>query len=101
MNELYISGKIVNLPQCNFLPATDFFCFMLQTTFLDPSNQIAIHNFVVSTCNQTAKWATQNLHLGDEILIKGMLNSIQIEDTASTVISALRIIIIQHASNNE
>lgn len=100
MNEVYISGKIVKLPQYVFSPETDYFHFLLQVTFFDSSDQIVINNFVVTTYNQNAKWAIHHLHLGDEILIKGMLNSIQIENTKPTVISASQIIIVQHALDN-
>lgn len=96
MNEVYVSGKIVKLQRCPVSLETDRFKFLLQVTHRLPPNQITIENFVVYTWNNTAKWAAQNLHPDDEVLVKGSLTHMQSNDVRSTVISALRIIITQH-----
>lgn len=96
MNEVYVSGKIVKLQRCPVSLETDHFKFILQVTHRLPTNQIAIDNFVVYTWNNAAKWAVQNLHPGDEVLVKGSLTHMQSDDARSTVISALRVIITQH-----
>lgn len=96
MNEVYLSGKIVKLQRCPVPLEADRFYFLLQVTYRLPSNQITIGNFVVYTWNNAAKWAAENLHPGDAVLVKGTLTHIQSADVRSTVISALRVIITQH-----
>lgn len=96
MNEVYVSGKIVKLQRCPVSLETDHFKFVLQVTHRLPTNQVIIDNFVVYTWNNVAKWAAQNLHPGDEVLVKGSLTHVQSDDVRSTVISALRVIITQH-----
>lgn len=96
MNEVYVSGKIVRLQRCPVSLETDRFRFVVQVTHRLPTNQITIDNFVVYTWNNAAKWAAQNLHPGDEVLVKGSLTHMQSDDVRSTVISAVRVIITQH-----
>ena len=96
MNEVYVSGKIVKLQRCPVPLETDLFKFILQVTHRLPTNQITVDNFVVYTWNNAAKWAAQNLHSGDEVLVKGSLTHMQSNDVRPTVISALRVIITQH-----
>lgn len=96
MNEVYVSGKIMKLQRCPVPLETDRFKFILQVTHRLPTNQITIDNFVVYTWNNAAKWAAQSLHSGDEVLVKGSLTHMQSDDVRSTVISALRVIITQH-----
>lgn len=96
MNEVYVSGKIVKLQRCPVSLETDRFKFVVQVTHRLPTNQITIDNFVVYTWNNAAKWAAHNLHPGDEVLVKGSLTHMQSNDSRPTVISALRVIITQH-----
>lgn len=96
MNEVYVSGKIVKMQRCPVPLDVDRFYFLLQVTHRLPSNQIIVDHFVVYTWNNAAKWAAQNLQPGDEVMVKGTLTHMRSEDMRSTVISALRVIITQH-----
>ena len=100
MNEVYVSGKIVKLQRCPVPHEADRFLFLLQVTHKLSLNQITIDTFVIYTCNNAAKWAAQNLQSGDTVLVKGSLTHMRSGATRLTVISAIRVIIIQRNTQN-
>lgn len=100
MNEVYVSGRIVKLQRRPVPPDVDRFYFQMQTTQRDPTGRIIVDTFVVMTWNKTAQWAANNLHTGDEVLVKGALTNLRSDNVHTTVISALRIIITQRGKQS-
>lgn len=97
MNEVYVSGRIVKLQRCSMFCDVEHFRFLLQVTYRDPMNQVAVENFVVDAWNEVAKWAEQNLHTGDDVVVKGAITHMRVADKGKMVVSAKRIIITQRS----
>ncbi len=99
MNEVYVSGTIIELNLFSLSADTGHFSFLLQVTHRNHEHQIILDDFIINAWNGLAQWATSNLHIGDEVVVKGTLTQRLTSDSKSTEISALRIIVTQHSNN--
>ena len=72
MNEVFISGKITALTSSNEQCHSPF-SFELTSTSYDNSNHINSIIITINPRDSLAEWAVKNLHINDQVLVKGSL----------------------------
>ncbi len=102
MNEVYLSGTIVEL-QPDLTPTDPaHFSFQLQFPHRDAANEITNVVLTVNAWNNLAHWSANQLRAGDEVLVKGSLMQRAFSnDHKSTEIAAGRIIVTGHREIQE
>lgn len=72
MNEVFISGKITALTSSNEQNKSPF-SFELTSTLYDDNGHINSTIITINMKDSLAEWAIKNLHIYDQVLVKGSL----------------------------
>lgn len=102
MNEVYLRGKLVSVYE-PIAPASQpkHLVYQLRVSHKTAQQQVKFENYTVNAWRNLAIWASTNLQVGMDVLVRGHLSQRQSSSVSVTEVTALIIIPVANRTLSE
>lgn len=92
MNEVYLCGKVVSVDEPVAVASQPkHLVYQLRVAHKNAQQQVKFENYTVNVWRNLAMWASTNLQLGADVVVRGYLSQRQTGVGNITEVTALRI----------